>query len=92
VFRALALALLLTTCPATSLAAQTKPSQAEIELAISIVNEYRKLRSSCNDIPVEQRKMCYYRLRIGLWDYRQARETLKKNNIKSSSAQQLANH
>lgn len=63
---------------------------AEAALAIEIVNHYRELRSSCNDQQGDSRKMCYYRLRVGLWDYKQARETLTSKGIHLQTQTQVA--
>lgn len=54
----------------------------ETELALQIVNDYRQLRTSCNDQQGDARKMCYYRLRIGTWDYKEARKTLVSKGIR----------
>ncbi len=62
----------------------------ETQLAVQIVNEYRQLRSSCNDQKEHSRKMCYYRLRIGLWDYKEAKKTLAQKGIKTSNSTQVA--
>ncbi|GAB3107152.1 hypothetical protein G8770_07090 [Aestuariicella hydrocarbonica] len=79
----------------TTARADEKPTgghqmDAETSLAIEIVNHYRELRSSCNDQKGDSRKMCYYRLRIGLWDYKQARETLTSKGIHLQTQAQVA--
>lgn len=63
---------------------------AESTLAIDIVNNYRQLRTSCNDQTGNARSMCYYRLRIGLWDYKEARKTLALKGIRIDSQTQVA--
>ncbi len=63
---------------------------AEAALAVEIVNRYRQLRSSCADQQNEARAMCYYRLRIGIWDYKQALDTLRHKDIRVQSQRQLA--
>ena len=61
-----------------SASASANESDFETELALQIVNDYRQLRTSCNDQQGDARKMCYYRLRIGTWDYKEARKTLAR--------------
>ena len=62
--------------------ASANESDFETELALQIVNDYRQLRTSCNDQQGDARKMCYYRLRIGTWDYKEARKTLANKGIR----------
>lgn len=65
-----------------------------VDLSVQIVRDYRELRLSCSDKEDEAMRMCYYRLRIGLWDYKQARETLQKKGIhlEAESSAQVAQH
>lgn len=59
-------------------------------LSVEIVNQYRQLRTSCNDQKGDARKMCYYRLRIGLWDYKEARKYLASKGIRITEGAQVA--
>ncbi len=79
----------LTTALAASDASDSKPD-FETQLALQIVNDYRQLRSSCNDQKEHERKMCYYRLRIGLWDYKEAKKTLADKGIRTNTSTQVA--
>lgn len=63
---------------------------AGTKLSIDIVNQFRQLRTSCNDQKGEARKMCYYRLRIGLWDYKEARVYLATKGIRVTEGAQVA--
>ncbi len=69
---------------------QPKPSQDEIDLALMIVNDYRQLRSSCIDSEESARQMCYYRLKVGQWDYHEARTTLTRAGIRSRAQELVA--
>ncbi len=69
---------------------QNSGASAEVALAVNIVNRYRQLRSSCVDQQDEARAMCYYRLRIGIWDYQQALATLRDMDIRVQDQRQLA--
>lgn len=62
----------------------------EAKLAVEIVNRFRQLRSSCHDQQNEAKEMCYYRLRIGIWDYQQAMDTLRDKGIRVQDQRQLA--
>ncbi|MAZ87883.1 MAG: hypothetical protein CL693_09570 [Cellvibrionaceae bacterium] len=81
-------------CPLTTALAASDASNLEsdfeTQLALQIVNDYRQLRSSCNDQKDQERKMCYYRLRIGLWDYKEAKKTLEYNGIRTNTSTQVA--
>ena len=62
----------------------------ETQLAVQIVNDYRQLRMSCNDQKDQARRMCYYRLRIGMWDYKEARKTLDEKGLRIVGGTQVA--
>ncbi|MYM62238.1 hypothetical protein [Pseudomaricurvus sp. HS19] len=62
----------------------------EVELALTIVNDYRTLRNSCSDLDGQARMDCFYRLRIGLWDYKAAREILTAHGIRVESGEMVA--
>lgn len=55
--------------------------QAEVKLALGIVHKYRDLRASCRSLPDDQKGMCFYRLKIGNWDYREAKLILAKHKL-----------
>jgi len=62
--------------PSTSVA-----DSAEVKLALGIVHKYRELRADCRSLPDEQKSMCFYRLKIGNWDYREAKLILAKHKL-----------
>ncbi len=62
----------------------------EVEMALTIVNDYRTLRNSCSDLEGQARMDCFYRLRIGLWDYKAAREILAAHDIRVESGEMVA--
>lgn len=74
------------------LTAQAKANDVDFEtqLAVQIVNDYRQLRMSCNDQKDQARRMCYYRLRIGMWDYKEARKTLDEKGLRIVGGTQVA--
>ncbi|WP_439135143.1 hypothetical protein [Pseudomaricurvus sp.] len=86
--------LIMTLLSAVPAYADDEISDEMIQLSTQIVRDYRELRTSCSEKEGESRKMCYYRLRIGLWDYKQARETLSKEGIHRTSElpDQVAQH
>lgn len=55
--------------------------QAEVKLALGIVHKYRDLRASCRSLPDDQKSMCFYRLKIGNWDYKEAKLILAKHKL-----------
>jgi len=62
--------------PATS-----AEGRAEVKLALGIVHKYRELRADCRALPDEQKAMCFYRLKIGNWDYKEAKLILAKHKL-----------
>jgi len=62
--------------PATSV-----DGSAEVKLALGIVHKYRELRADCRALPDEQKAMCFYRLKIGSWDYKEAKLILAKHKL-----------
>ncbi len=83
-------ALLAATIASLSSTHTSAQQDADTLLAVEIVNQYRQLRTSCNDQTGDARKMCYYRLRIGLWDYKEARKQLALKGIRVSDGAQFA--
>ena len=62
----------------------------DVQMALTIVNDYRTLRSSCTDLDGQSRMDCFYRLRIGLWDYKAAREILAAHGVRVESSEMVA--
>jgi len=62
----------------------------DTQLAVQVVNDYRQLRMSCNDQKDQARRMCYYRLRIGIWDYKEARKILGDKGLRIVDGTQVA--
>lgn len=73
--------LLMSLLTAVQARADDQISDEMVVLSQQIVRDYRELRTSCSEKEGEAMKMCYFRLRIGLWDYKQARDTLRKKGI-----------
>lgn len=84
------LLLLFSAASSLSCAQSVAEVDAGTALSIDIVNQFRQLRTSCNDQKDDARKMCYYRLRIGLWDYKEARAYLAAKGIRVTEGAQVA--
>ncbi len=89
-FRSALQAMFLAGAISASATEYTEEQQAQVNLALEIVNSYRQLRSSCADVEEHARQMCYYRLKVGLWDYKEARKTLSRFGIRVHSGNQVA--
>lgn len=54
-------------------------------MAESIIADYREQRSVCAQALDSERADCYYRLRIKLWDYQEARKILADLQVQRSA-------
>jgi hypothetical protein len=51
--------------------------EALIKMSESIVADYREIRAQCAaEEDYDMKRVCFYKLRIKAWDYKQAREYL----------------
>lgn len=69
------------TAPPAGAASVDEP--AEVSMAKTIVDDYRKRRAECAAADASARTMCYYRLKVGLWDYKEAKRILAEYSRES---------
>jgi hypothetical protein len=69
---------------AAPLASATEVGEpAEVSMAKTIVDDYRSRRAECAAAAENARAMCYYRLKVGLWDYKEAKRILAEYSRES---------
>lgn len=53
---------------------------ATVTMAKTIIADYHARRAECASAPDNEKSMCYYRLKIGQWDYKEAKRILAEYN------------